>query len=279
MPGVGPSSFPGGASVARDQPRDLPTATIAPHERHPARQPQLRGADEPPEGMAVDTQRPTRRQILRTTLGAAAAATAAVAAGPARALAADGGPMLLGSANEASSITSLKRTSVPTADAATFFAETTISAAIVGHGTSGQGVIGRSQTSAGVQGYSDTDAGVNGFGVIGVWAAGDAVAVQGVTQVGTAGRFESAGGLALHTTGRLRLDQVSGIARIAAGGRSRTVTPGIDLQSSSFVLLTPRGNIGSRALWYTIDPTANRFTIRLSTAVASAVDIGWLLIG
>ena len=227
----------------------------------------------------MDTQRPTRRQILRATLGAAAAATAVVAAGPARALAADAAPMLLGGSNEASSITTLKRTSVPTADAATFFAETTISAAIVGHGTSGQGVIGRSQTSAGVQGYSGTDAGLNGFGVIGVWAAGDAIGVQGVTQAGTAGRFESAGGLALHTTGRLRLDQVSGVARIATGGRSRTVTPGVDLQSSSFVLLTPRGNIGSRGLWYTIDATGNRFTIRLSTAVASAVDIGWLLIG
>ena len=216
MPGVGPSSFPGSASVAPDRAAGRASATTPPQERHPARQPHLRGAAEPPEGMAVDTQWPTRRQILRATLGAAAAATAAVAAGPARALAADGAPLLLGSANEATSITSLKRTSVPTADAATFFAETTISAAIVGHATSGQGVIGRSQTSAGVQGYSETDAGLNGFGVIGVWATGDAVAVQGVTQVGTAGRFESAVGLALHTTGRLRLDQVLGVTRIAA---------------------------------------------------------------
>ena len=57
------------------------------------------------------------------------------------------------------------------------------------------------------------------------------------------------------------------------------MTPGVDIQSSSVVLLTPRGNIGSRALWYTVDATGNRFTIRLSSAVASAVDIGWLLIG
>jgi hypothetical protein len=58
-----------------------------------------------------------------------------------------------------------------------------------------------------------------------------------------------------------------------------TVNPSVDVTAEAFVLLTPRHNIGSRALWYAPDTTANTFRIRISSARASATQIAYLLIG
>lgn len=231
----------------------------------------------------------SRRSVLFAAAGGAAAVTAAALGRPARALAADNDPMLLGADNHSESMTAVHRDGITQANQATFFADTTISAAIVGHATeTGQGVIGRSVNSAGVQGYSETDAGVNGFGVYGVWATGSAYGlfgttaegdgVRGESDSGVGGSFASNTGEALYTFGRLHFEKVSGVATIAAGKTSKLVAPGTDLSNVSFVLLTPRGNLGGRDLWYTVDPAANTFRIRISKSMGGPLKIGWLLI-
>jgi hypothetical protein len=53
----------------------------------------------------------------------------------------------------------------------------------------------------------------------------------------------------------------------------------VDVTSSSFVLLTPRGNLGGRSLWYTLDTTNDRITVKVSSAVAADLKVGWLLMG
>jgi hypothetical protein len=234
-----------------------------------------------------DTVARTRRSVLLAAAGSAAAATAVALGRPARALAADNDPMLLGADNHAESITALHRDGITQPNQATLFADTTISAAIVGHATTGQGVIGRSINSAGVQGYSETDAGVNGFGVYGVWATGenfglfgtstDGDGVHGETANGNGGSFKSDNGNAISTDGRLHFDRVSGVATIAAGDTSKVVSPGTDLTAATFVLLTPRSNLGGRDLWYTVDAAANTFRIRISKAMGT-LKVGWLLI-
>ena len=51
------------------------------------------------------------------------------------------------------------------------------------------------------------------------------------------------------------------------------------MTSSSFVLLTPKADIGSRRLWYVTNTAANTFTIRVSSVVTASVYVGWLLLG
>ena len=86
-------------------------------------------------------------------------------------------------------------------------------------------------------------------------------------------------GYALRTSGRIRADKVSGVATIEAGNVNITVTPGVDVTASSFVLLTPKANLGGRDLWFTTDATSNRFTIRISSARTSSTPVAWLLVG
>lgn len=231
----------------------------------------------------------TRRSVLLAAAGSAAAATAVALGRPAKVLAADNDPLLLGAENHADGATRLYRDTINPGPNPTFYAETTIAAAIVGNATSsGQGLVGFSNTSAGVQGYSETDAGVNGFGVYGVWATGSAYGLFGTTtegdgvhgeaDSGVGGSFISNSGEALLTSGRLHFEKVSGVATIAAGSTSKVVTPGTDLTAGSFVLLTPRGNLGGRDLWYTVDAAADTFRIRISKAMAGPLKVGWLLI-
>lgn len=229
-----------------------------------------------------------RRAFLASLAGAGAGAAVAVLAAPAIALAADGDPLLLGGDNHADGITALTRDSVSSTQDATFVAENTISAALVGHASSGPGIVGRSESGAGVQGFSQTDAGINGFGVFGVWAGGEAFGLFGTSEDGdgihgrsangAGGSFESATGNALSTSGRLHFSGVSGVATIPAGTLSKTVTPGTDVGSSTFVLLTPRGNLAGRDLWYTLDEAGDTLTIRISRPAPHGLEVGWLLI-
>jgi hypothetical protein len=69
------------------------------------------------------------------------------------------------------------------------------------------------------------------------------------------------------------------VATIRAGKASITVTPGVDVTNGSFVLLTPRADIGQRALSYTIDPAAKAFRIRMSSSRGRATPVAWLLLG
>jgi hypothetical protein len=128
------------------------------------------------------------------------------------------------------------------------------------HGNAG--VLGESVTSAGVAGLTESDAGVYG---------------QAETGAGVFGRSTS--GFAFHGDGRLRFERVTGVATIAAGSRTVTVDPGVNIVASSFVLLSPKANIGSRGLWFTTDPAGNRFTIRMSSSRGSPTPVAWMLVG
>ena len=138
-----------------------------------------------------------------------------------------------------------------------------------GHST---GLLGSSggtpaaKPKTGVYGYANQDSSAKG-----VWGSSG-------TGVGLYGQANKAG-YALRTNGRVRADKVSGVKTISAGLTSVTLNPGVKVTSSSFVLLTPRANIGSRGLWYTTNPTAGTITIHMSSARSSNTKIGWLLLG
>ena len=129
----------------------------------------------------------SRRRLLAATIGSLAAAGAATIGAPVAALAADDAPLLLGNDNEATSMTSLTRTTVPRRQrrdvlrpdddlgGGSSATPRPVQAWSVGawHGT-------------GVQGYSETGAGLNGFGPIGLWASGDHTGVHGNSVEGKA---------------------------------------------------------------------------------------------
>jgi hypothetical protein len=127
----------------------------------------------------------------------------------------------------------------------------------------------------GVYGYAGQDSaarGVYGRSTSGQGVRGQATSGSGVYATATTG-------YALRTSGRVRVDKASGVATIAATKTSVTLTPGLDVTTSSFVLLTPKADLGTRRLWYTTDATNNRFTIRVSSAATVDHQIGWLLRG
>ncbi len=157
-------------------------------------------------------------------------------------------------------------------------------AGVVGRSVGSQrtGVLGLSGSTepalrlrTGVFGYCDSAD--DARGVIGESPAGQGVRGESGSGVGVFATSNS--GYALRTSGRIRADGVSGVASISAGSTSKTISPGVNVASGSFVLLTPKTNIGSRALWFTTDATANTFTIRMSSSRSSSTKVAWLLLG
>ncbi|MCI0344301.1 MAG: hypothetical protein L0221_02495 [Chloroflexi bacterium] len=145
------------------------------------------------------------------------------------------------------------------------------------HGYAGSGTVPVPASKTGVYGRCDIDAsarGVSGF-------SGPGAAVYGGTTIGKAlhGIATDPTGLALKTSGRVTFGKVSGVATLAASAMSVVATPGTDIASGAFVLLTPQGDPGSRRLWATIDTTANTITIRASASGASSLKIAWLALG
>jgi hypothetical protein len=148
----------------------------------------------------------------------------------------------------------------------------------------GVGVYGHAKSSTvgvGTYGYAEAATGTT-YGAIGHAVSPTGVGVYGFGAGGGVGvRATSVGGVALDTSGRIVAHKVSGVATIAKGKTSVSVKPGVGIGSSSFVLLSPRGNLGSRGLWSTLtaSSTAGTITIRVSSAVSAATQIGWLLLG
>jgi hypothetical protein len=136
--------------------------------------------------------------------------------------------------------------------------------------------------STGLLGYSGsaTPVALDRTGVYGV-ADQDATSrgVSGYSPSGIGLYGSSDTGFALRTSGRLKADRASGVATIRAGRTSVSVNPGLDITSSSFVLITPKANVGSRALWFTTDTTGNTFSIRMSSSRSSNTRVAWLLVG
>lgn len=147
----------------------------------------------------------------------------------------------------------------------------------------GTGVLGYSgphpaasaKPKTGVYGHAVQDSGSRG-----VWGrsnAGQGVRGQATSGAGLFGTATT--GYALRTNGRLRADKVSGVTTIPAGSTGVTVSPGVNVTSASFVLLTPKTNIGSRGLWFTTNASADTFRIRISSSRGSATKVAWLLMG
>jgi hypothetical protein len=144
-------------------------------------------------------------------------------------------------------------------------------AGVEGHSTSGMGVFGESDSatkpatvgqssgsSTGLLGHSGpgdlpaapAKTAVYGHAVQdassrGVWGrsnSGRGVYGQATTGSGLYGTATT--GFALRTSGRVRAEKVSGVASIPAGATSVTVSPGVDITSGSFVLLSPKPTWG-----------------------------------
>jgi hypothetical protein len=108
----------------------------------------------------------------------------------------------------------------------------------------------------------------------------DGIGVDAGSTHGTAVFATTSNGYAIHAMGGLRLDRASGVATIAPGTRGVTVrTDDVDVTRASFLLLTPKANLGGRDLWYTTRPRENSFRIRMSGSPrATPTRIAWLLL-
>ncbi len=106
------------------------------------------------------------------------------------------------------------------------------------------------------------------------------VAVDAVSSGGIGVRTHAfLNGIALATRGRVQAVGISGVATIPVGATTITITPGVKIVSQCFVLLTPKTNLDTRGLWFTTNPAAGTFTIRISSARTVVTRVVWLLSG
>jgi hypothetical protein len=200
--------------------------------------------------MAIDTTTPRTRRTLLAAGGAGLAAAAAATLARAVPASAEGENVQVG--EEYTTATS--RTRIRN--------EANNDDVLVGEsGGDGTAVKGQSATGFGVHGIG----GASGTGVVG----------QSPNGFGVQANSDSGVGLRVGR-GRIRVDEVSGVATIQAGSTSRTVSPGVDINERTFVLLTPMANIGSRALWFSKNANANTFTIRMSPSRGRSTKVAWL---
>ena len=206
--------------------------------------------------MTIDHDRSSRRAVLGAALGVGVAAVATALGRPSPVSAADGGNTILGAANEASDLTRITNTAggaaaYSGADGFPYGALGLPDTGVWGQAEgSGIGVAGHSLGGPGVYGTSATGAAVFGNSPDGQAVRADSVsgyAIDATSSTGTAVRASvTTSGFALATTGRVKHGKVSGVKAIPAGRTSVTFSPGVDVTSGSFVLLTPKANIGSR---------------------------------
>jgi hypothetical protein len=188
--------------------------------------------------------------------------------------------------------------------------ESTSGRGVNGIATSGTGVRGASTTGEGVRGVSSGSNGVAGTsasgvasGVYGENTAGGAgiygrsssgtgngafgesisgTGVQGATTSGVGGLFSAgATGTALSAQGRVQFS-TAGLTSLAAGAKSRSITPGTNLVTGSLVLCTLESNQSGLTIQrVTKDTSLNTFKVYLSVAVASgkSAKVAWFVIG
>jgi hypothetical protein len=217
-----------------------------------------------------ESKPPSRRALLAGALGGLGALAASAIGRASPVQAANGDPVVVGGTHTGTGITQIQATG-----GSAFHGLSTFNggAGLIGSALSATetnyGVLGQSagSTGFGVYGYAYAASGTT-VGVLGRSSSPSGVGVQG----------QSSNGLALRANGRAQFS-TSGVATINAGSTSKTITPGVNVTSGSFVLLTPKANIGTRALWFTTDAPNNRFTIRMSSARSSGTKVAWLLLG
>jgi hypothetical protein len=242
----------------------------------------------------------SRRALLMGALGGIGAAVAGAVARVSPVRAADGDPVLLGALNSSEGDTIIRSTG---SDSAGLTAIST--------GDDGAGLVGRADhptgSTTGVLGEVTSG---GGFGVMGsCWSeTGGAVGVYGRTSstggagvrgvahhyqgtnygvygesmsrsgIGVYGKATKTTGVALQAAGRVKFS-TSGVASIPAGASRVTVTPGVAITPTAFVLLTPKVNLGGRDLWFTTNVTTDKLTIRISSARSTSTPIAWMLVG
>jgi hypothetical protein len=162
-------------------------------------------------------------------------------------------------------------------------------------GYAGGLVVAPSQPKTGVYGRADADAGSRGVhgdspagrGVYGQATTGQGISGQAAT--GTAGYFSTpkplAGvhtGFALRAVGRVKLDRCAEIALISPASDRVTVSPGIDLASSTSVVATLQGDAGGATVaGVAVNTSADSFTIILTgpSTAASNIKVAWHAFG
>ena len=127
-----------------------------------------------------------------------------------------------------------------------------------------RGVTGQSASGRGVSGVATSGRGVHGF-----------------ASTGVGGYFASgASGRALQAAGRVEFS-TSGIGMIAAGTKSKRVTPAIDLTADSRVLVTLLGHPGGSTVLQrvAVDAAADSFIVHLTASATAVTPFAWFVIG
>ena len=141
--------------------------------------------------------------------------------------------------------------------------------------------------AAGVVGKTTLGRGVAGIATLGTGAMGSAtsgIGTRGYAANGTA-LFASTSnpklGIALRTVGRVRFDKSVGVSTVPANASSVTVTPGIDLSTTSAVVATLQGPPTGAALVKSVavNVTTNKFTIYFTAPVGAGRKVAWHVFG
>ena len=252
--------------------------------------------------MADDINKVQSRRALLAAAAGGAAALAASAALPLTAAAANGDPLLIGTANAGTAPTTLdnatdgstgfKVTAVGAAAAVESFSSG--AAAVYAYSMNGDNVVPIANTNfTGVYGFSPTggevgigagvwgdseDWGVYGSGFIGVWgygAVGIVGEAAGTSSPGIVALGATITSPALEVQGKVKFSR-SGRKLIGAGKSSVNIAlPGTTTASKVFaVLATNRSGRYVRA----VVPATGQFSIYLNTSVTSNSYISWFIL-
>lgn len=258
----------------------------------------------------------SRRELLAGAAGALGVVAVETLTRAAPAQAADNDPIILGTANSESHRTWIDK--IAQDGYAVFQGNSTGSdpgllgfspagIGVYGVGTSGTGVYGQSGSTvgaspdqSGVHGVSDANgySGVygeflgtglgaavhgnnltgTGQGVIGYGATGvEGLATSGGTGVVASSAFDGTG-LALNALGPAKFS-LSGLASIAAGAKSKTVT-GVSLRPESLVLATVQNNAGVSVAYVVPNVSLSKITINLDKVVpvGKTAKVAWFVV-
>ena len=168
-----------------------------------------------------------------------------------------------------------------------YAAEDASARGVTGETTAGQGVSGIATTGRGVNGATASGVGVfasatTGYGSFSTTSTG--IGARGHSATGTGGYFDTNGpkiGTALMVVGRARFMNCVGVATIRKGTSRVTVTPGLDLVSTSAVVATLMGSAGGTTAvrYVAVNATTDTFTIYLTAKATAAVTVAWHVFG
>jgi hypothetical protein len=213
--------------------------------------------------------------------------------------AANGDPVLMGQANEATAATTIGRTTHgptlrvrhtgidleeggPALDVSSWYGD---ALTVFVDGTSQTAIRSTSQLGIPLIATSEIDSGVDATGRWGVTAHGWAGGVYAETTASTGTAVQAVSthqdGHALLTTGRIQFGQASGVTAIATGSKQVTVKPAVKVSAATKVLTTLQSSAGGTTVVHRIsrNTAANSFTIYLTKTATQRCYVAWLLIG